>query len=122
MRIRQGFFKQEPGEEPVGKVIQPYDFSDIPSGALIVPWTGFESVKQTSGEVFSCEDAQRINTSAKQEREMFQPSEKRSQETDAAIDRKHPERGLSCQPHFPSPEGTQGSKCDFKAPAKEPAL
>ena len=30
MRIRQGFFKQEPGEEPVGKVIQPYDFSDIP--------------------------------------------------------------------------------------------
>lgn len=57
-------FKQEACQEPVGKIIKPHHFPDMPAGALVVPGTQLMTHEKMSAEILNDKDAYRVNAAS----------------------------------------------------------
>lgn len=62
--LSEKLFKQESCQEPVGKVIESYHFTDMPAGALVVPGTELVSHEKMSAEILNDKDAYRVNAAS----------------------------------------------------------
>lgn len=91
--VCQKMFKQKTGNKPVWEKIKSNDIPDAPSGVFIAPGAKISFRQDTSGQIFSCKDANGINTASYIDGQISKESEKGRQETGTSIDGKHPQGG-----------------------------
>lgn len=92
--VCQKMFKQKTGKKPVGEKIKADDIPDAPSGIFIAPGAKISFHQEASGQIFSCKDANGINTASNIDGKIFKEPEKRRQQTGTSVDGKHPQRGV----------------------------
>ena len=95
---------------------------DMKAGMLIIPGTGFLFGKQTAGGVFGGKDAEGVYKTPDKNGEFFDQSINRLQKCAHTVNKEHKDRGSSGSGGFPPAKGLQGSKQNFKAPAKDAAV
>lgn len=93
--VTQQALEQQAGEKPAGGKVQADHIIYVPSAPAIVPGTELMSGKQAAGEIFAGKDEAHVGQSPEPERPVFQQASYGGHEGGAAVNGKHPDRGVS---------------------------
>lgn len=122
LAFKQQPFEDQTGGKPAGSIVQADHFSDIPTGALVVPGAQFPSAQQNTGNEFAGENEAGIDQTAEDKTSVTHEPAERGEQGCQTVDGEHPDRGNAGQFKISSAEGLECGEDDLQKPAEQPAV
>ena len=93
--LGNNIFKDQPGGDPYGKIVQTDKTENTVGSSAVIPGTQREKPKKTAADKFNEHNAGTVKTAAQKHRPVAQAHGKRSDDCCKSVDRKHPDGCVS---------------------------
>lgn len=121
MQSHNNLLKNQSCRHPERSIVQADQAVHIGFCPAVIPGTHIVAFEKGAADVFTGEDAERVDPAPEEDGLIFNMRMYRFDECGKSVDGEHPDRSLSHQPEILIPECMEGGKQDLHTPSGQAA-